>query len=100
MRKLIQEIAALPDARLRAAAEGLARTTEAVLAEQGRDAEASQSLATAYLDAVGWVLGGALLARAAVADGAAYGAVADFYLRRLLPRAGARFAEIEGAMAA
>ena len=100
MRSLIAEIAALPDARLRAAAEGLARTTEAVLAEQGRDAEASQSLATAYLDAVGWVLGGALLARAAAADGAAYGAVADFYLRRLLPRAGARFAEIEGAMAA
>ncbi|MCE2761945.1 MAG: acyl-CoA dehydrogenase C-terminal domain-containing protein [Acetobacteraceae bacterium] len=100
MRKLIAEIAALPDARLRAAAEGLTRTTEAVLSEQGRDAEAGQALATAYLDAVGWVLGGALLARAAAADGAAYGAVADFYLRRLLPRAGARFAEIEGAMAA
>jgi hypothetical protein len=100
MRSLISEIAALPDARLRAAAEGLARTTEAVLAEQGRDAEASQSLATAYLDAVGWVLGGTLLARAAAVDAAAYGAVADFYLRRLLPRAGARFAEIEGAMAA
>jgi uncharacterized protein (DUF697 family) len=78
----------------------LGRTTETVLAEQSRDPEASQSLATAYLDAVGWVLGGALVARAAAADGAAYGAVADFYLRRLLPRAGARFAEIEGAMAA
>ena len=38
-----------------------------------------------------------MLARAAAADGARYAPIADFYLRRLLPRAGARLAEIEAA---
>jgi len=50
----------------------------------------------AYLDAAGWVLGGWMVARAAAADGR-YAPTADFYLRRLLPRASARLAEIEAA---
>jgi len=45
-----------------------------------------------FLDAAGWVLGGAWLARAAAAE-PAFGAEAAFFLRRLLPRAKARLAE-------
>ena len=100
MRALLAEVKQLPDARLRGAAAGLEAATEAVLAAQGRDADAGQSVAVAYLDAAGWVLGGWMLARAAAEDPSAYGPVADFYLRRLLPRAAGRFAEIEGALAA
>jgi hypothetical protein len=100
MRALLAEVARLPDARLRAAAHALEGATALVLEAQGRDADAGQSVAVAYLEAAGWVLGGWMLARAAAEDGAAYGPVADFYLRRLLPRAGARVAEIGGALAA
>ena len=100
MRLLIAEVQRLPDARLRAAASMLAEATAAVLDAQGRDADAAQSVAVAYLDAAGWVLGGWMVARAAAEDPAAYGPVADFYLRRLLPRASGRAAEIAGALAA
>ena len=100
MRALIGEVKRLPDARLRAAADALLAATEAVLDAQGRDAAAAQSVAVPYLEAAGWVLGGWMLARAAAADTAAYGPVADFYLRRLLPRGAGRVAEIAGALAA
>jgi alkylation response protein AidB-like acyl-CoA dehydrogenase len=100
MRLLIAEVQRLPDARLRAAASTLAEATAAVLDAQGRDADAAQSVAVAYLDAAGWVLGGWMVARAAAEEPAAYGPVAEFYLRRLLPRAGGRAAEIAGALAA
>ncbi|MBR0681895.1 acyl-CoA dehydrogenase [Roseomonas eburnea] len=100
MRALLAEVRALPDARLRAAAEALERATATVLEAQGRDADAGQAVAVAYLDAAGWVLGGWMLARAAAAAPETYGAIADFYLRRLLPRATGRAAEIEGALAA
>ncbi len=100
MHALLAEVAQLPDDRLRAAAKALGSATATVLEAQGRDAEAGQSVAVAYLEAAGWVLGGWMLARAAAEDPATYGAVADFYLRRLLPRAAGRVAEIEGALAA
>jgi len=100
MRALIDEVKRVPDARLRAAAETLEEATLAVLEAQGRDADAAQSVAVAYLDAAGWVLGGWMLARAAAEDPSAYGPIAEFYLRRLLPRAGGRVAEIAGALAA
>jgi hypothetical protein len=100
MRALLAEVKRVPDARLRAAVAGLEAATAAVLAAQGEDADAGQAVAVAYLDAAGWVLGGWMLARAAAEDPSAYGPVADFYLRRLLPRATGRFAEIEGALEA
>jgi len=100
MRTLLAEVRRTPDARLRAAAEALDGATAQVLDAQARDADAAQSVAVAYLDAAGWVLGGWMLARAAAEDATAYGPVADFYLRRLLPRAGGRMAEIGGALAA
>lgn len=100
MRALIEEVKRTPDARLRAAADALAAATATVIAAQARDADAGQSVAVAYLEAAGWVLGGWMLARAAAEDPAAYGPPADFYLRRLLPRATGRIAEIEGALAA
>jgi alkylation response protein AidB-like acyl-CoA dehydrogenase len=100
MRVLLDEVRRQPDARLRAAADRLDAATTLVLDAQGRDAEAAQSVAVAYLEAAGWLLGGWMLARAAAEDGEAYGALAEFYLRRLLPRAAGRVAEIEGALAA
>jgi hypothetical protein len=100
MRALIAEVKAIPDARLRAAADRLEAATGAVLDAQGRDADSGQSVAVAYLEAAGWVLGGWMVARAAAEDPSAYGPVAEFYLRRLLPRAAGRVAEIEGALAA
>ena len=100
MRALLAEVKRTPDARLRAAAETLERATAMVLDAQGRDADAGQSVAVAYLEAAGWVLGGWMLARAAAEAPETYGAPAEFYLRRLLPRAAGRVAEIEGALAA
>jgi alkylation response protein AidB-like acyl-CoA dehydrogenase len=100
MRALIAQVKGIPDARLRAAAERLEAATAMVLDAQGRDADAGQSVAVAYLEAAGWVLGGWMLARAAAEDPSGHGAVADFYMRRLLPRAAGRVAEIEGALAA
>ena len=100
MRALLDEVKRTPDARLRAAADRLAAATTAVLDAQARDADAAQSVAVAYLEAAGWLLGGWMMARAAAEDGEAYGEVAAFYLRRLLPRCAGRIAEIEGALAA
>jgi alkylation response protein AidB-like acyl-CoA dehydrogenase len=94
MRTLIAEARGL-DARLDVALDGLARATTAMLAAQARDPDEAQASAFAYLEAAGWTLGGWMLARARAADAARYGALADFYLRRLLPRAAARCAELE-----
>ena len=52
--------------------------------------------ASAYLEACGWVLGAAQLARAARLDDR-YAPIADFYRTRLLPRAAAHAAEMRGA---
>ncbi|GAA0598413.1 acyl-CoA dehydrogenase [Craurococcus roseus] len=95
MRGLIEEARA-SDPRLAAGADAMARATDWVLAASSRDPAAAEASAAAYLDAAGWVLGGWMLARAAAVDGR-YAPIADFYLRRLLPRAGARLAEIESA---
>ncbi len=100
MRSLLAEVKRNPDARLRAAAERLEAATALVLDTQGRDADAAQSIAVPYLEAAGWLIGGWMLARAAAEDSAHYGELAEFYLRRLLPRSGGRIAEIEGALAA
>jgi hypothetical protein len=100
MYALLAEVKRLPDVRLRVAVETLENATAAMLDAQGRDADAAQSVAVAYLEAAGWVLGGWMVARAAAEDSSAYGPIADFYLRRLLPRAGGRVAEIAGALAA
>jgi alkylation response protein AidB-like acyl-CoA dehydrogenase len=91
MRALLAEVAAIP--RLSAAAAQLGQATETMLALQARDADAAQSLAVAYLEACGWVLGGWMLARAA-AVAPDREALAAFYLARLLPRAAARCLEI------
>ncbi len=99
MRALLDEVRRIDDARLRAAADRLGAATAMVLDAQGRDADAAQSVAVAYLEAAGWLLGGWMLARAAAEDAEAYGDLAEFYLRRLLPRAAGRVAEIEGALA-
>jgi alkylation response protein AidB-like acyl-CoA dehydrogenase len=94
MRGLIAEARAA-DTRLAGGADALERATAWMLAAAARDPAEAEASAAAYLDAAGWVLGGWMLARAAAVDAARYGAIADFYLRRLLPRAGARLAEIE-----
>jgi hypothetical protein len=99
MRGVIAEVRAA-DARLVRAADWLEAATALALEAARRGPEAMQEIAVAYLEAAGWVLGGWMLARAAHADEARYGAVADFYLRRLLPRASARLAEMEGVLAA
>jgi hypothetical protein len=100
MRALLAEVRRIPDPRLRAAAERVEAATALLLDTQGRDAEAAQSVAVPYLEAAGWLLGGWMLARAAAEDAATYARPAEFYLRRLLPRAAGRVAEIEGALAA
>ena len=99
MRSLIAEVRAA-DPRLSTAAGWLETATVRALEAASRGPDAIQEIAVAYLDAAGWVLGGWMLARAAAADASRYGAVADFYLRRMLPRASARVAEIEGVLAA
>ena len=92
MRGLLAEVTAA-DPRLVIPARQLGHATDLMLALQAEDPEAAQSLAAAYLDACGWVLGGWMLARAAAAapDRAA---LAAFYLARLMPRAAARCMEI------
>ena len=96
MRGLIVELRGLGDPRLGTAAEALERATAWMLEHGLASADAAQASAVAYLDAAGWTLGGWMLARAAAAD-ARYAPLAEFYLRRLLPRAAARVAEIEAA---
>ena len=97
MRGLIAELRAA-DPRLAPAADALERATDWMLQHGLASADTAQASAAAYLDAAGWTLGGWMLARAAAAD-ARYAPLAAFYLRRLLPRAGARLAEIEAAEA-
>jgi alkylation response protein AidB-like acyl-CoA dehydrogenase len=82
------------DARLDRALDALSGATAAMVAAQARSAAEGEASAAAYLDAAGWTLGGWMLVRAAKADPATYGKVADFHLRRLLPRAAARCAEV------
>jgi alkylation response protein AidB-like acyl-CoA dehydrogenase len=94
MRALLAEVRAT-DPALHAAADALSAATDWMLANAGRP-DAAQASAVAYLDAAGWLLGGWELARAAKLD-AVYAPLATFYLRRLLPRAAARLAEIEAA---
>jgi hypothetical protein len=99
MRGVIAEVRAA-DPRLARAADWLEAATALALEAAKRGPDPVQEIAVAYLDAAGWVLGGWMLTRAAAADAARYGAVADYYLRRLLPRASARLAEMEGVLAA
>ncbi|MGX9966936.1 acyl-CoA dehydrogenase [Roseomonas sp. F4] len=94
MRGLLAEVAA-SDPRLAPATARLSAATDLMLELQARDADAAQSLAAAYLDACGWLLGGWMLARAAAAS-PDHASLAQFYLARLLPRAEARCLEIEG----
>ena len=94
MRALLAEIRAT-DPALHAATDSVAAATDWMLANAARP-DAAQASAVAYLDAAGWLLGGWELARAAKLDDR-YAPLASFYLRRLLPRAAARLAEIEAA---
>jgi alkylation response protein AidB-like acyl-CoA dehydrogenase len=81
------------DPRLAPAAAELEHATRWILAAAPEEAAAS---ASACLDACGWFLGAAQLARAARLD-ARYAPIADFYRARLLPRVQARCSEITGA---
>ncbi|MCX8133604.1 MAG: acyl-CoA dehydrogenase family protein [Roseococcus sp.] len=81
------------DPRLAPAAAELERATRWILAATAEEAAAS---ASACLDACGWFLGAAQLARAARLD-PRYAPIADFYRARLLPRVHARCSEITGA---
>ena len=94
MRALLAEVRAT-DPRLHAAADAVGAATDWMLANAARP-DAAQASAVAYLDAAGWLLGGWELARAAALE-PRYAALANFYLRRLLPRAAARLEEIEAA---
>ncbi len=75
---------------LREAADALERATSTICAAPPEEAAAC---ATAYLEAAGWVLGCARLAKAASLE-ARYAPLRDFALRRLLPRALAHCAEV------
>lgn len=75
---------------LDAALAGFTAATHAMLAATPDEAAAG---ATAYQEAAGWVLGGWMLARAAALE-PGYRPLTEFYLRRLLPRAGAALAQL------
>ncbi len=75
---------------LAAAVPGLRDATNYLLAAGPEEAAAG---ATAYLDACGWVFGGWMLARAASLE-PGYAPITEFYLRRLLPRAGASLVQM------
>ncbi|WP_338665708.1 acyl-CoA dehydrogenase family protein [Pararoseomonas sp. SCSIO 73927] len=77
------------DPALRGPAEALA---EAAGRLASAPAEVAGAGAAPFLDAAGWVLGGAWLARAAAVEPGLAGE-AGFFLRRLLPRARARLEE-------
>jgi alkylation response protein AidB-like acyl-CoA dehydrogenase len=77
------------DPGLAGPAEALARAAERLSAAS---ADMAGAAAVPFLDATGWVLGGAWLARAAAKE-PGFADMADFFLRRLLPRAGARLRE-------
>ena len=85
---LVQE-ARLADPALEAPARSLAQAAERLA---GASPEQAGAAAAPFLDAAGWILGGAWLARAAAVEPAMAGE-AGFFLRRLLPRAEARLAE-------
>ncbi len=89
LRRILAEARAA-EPRLAPAVDALERATSWILAAAPEEVAAS---ASAYLEACGWVLGGALLARAARLD-ACYAPIANFYLARLLPRAEAHAAEV------
>ncbi|WP_439597444.1 acyl-CoA dehydrogenase family protein [Falsiroseomonas sp.] len=93
MRGLLAEVAA-SDPRLAPATARLGQATDQMLSLQARDPDTAQSLAAAYLDASGWLLGGWMLARAAAAA-PDHALLAAFYLARMLPRAEARCLEIQ-----
>lgn len=98
MRALLAEaLVQAPELRVPLAQLGAA--TMQVLEAQAENPDAAQSVAFAYLEAAGWMLGAWLLARAAAADPKAYGSLSDFYRKRLLPRAVARCSEIESVLA-
>ncbi|MBU8536494.1 acyl-CoA dehydrogenase [Falsiroseomonas tokyonensis] len=97
MRGLLAEVAA-SDPRLAEPTARLSQATDHMLALQAQDPDTAQSLAAAYLDACGWLLGGWMLARAAAAS-PTHAPLAGFYLARLLPRAEARCREIQGGAA-
>jgi hypothetical protein len=75
---------------LAGAVAGMRDATQFMLAATPEEVAAG---ATAYLDAAGWVLGGSMLAQAAAIE-PNYAPLAEFYLRRLLPRAGAGLAQL------
>ncbi|WP_424134778.1 acyl-CoA dehydrogenase family protein [Roseomonas chloroacetimidivorans] len=85
---LLQEVGGA-DPALEAPAQALARAAEELATAP---AERAGGAAAPFLDAAGWLLGGAWLARAAAAD-PAFAPEAGFFLRRLLPRAQARLVE-------
>ncbi|TPG60267.1 acyl-CoA dehydrogenase [Roseomonas nepalensis] len=92
---LVEEAGA-SDPALRGPAEALARAARHLAAASPEEAGAA---AAPFLDAAGWVLGGGWLARAAAIE-PALAADGAFFLRRLLPRAGARLEEaLAGEMA-
>ena len=92
LRVMLAEARAV-DSRLIPALDTLEAATSWILAATPDEVAAS---ASAYLEACGWVLGAAQLARAARLDDR-YAPVADFYRTRLLPRAAAHAAEMRGA---
>jgi alkylation response protein AidB-like acyl-CoA dehydrogenase len=94
MKALLAQIFAADD-RLRPAAMAFGKATDWMLANAANP-DAAQASACAYLDAAGWLLGGYELARAARIE-PRYAAIAEFYLKRLLPRAQSRLAEVEAA---
>jgi alkylation response protein AidB-like acyl-CoA dehydrogenase len=93
MQAVLAEVAAHP--ALAAPARELAAATDYLL---NADPDTVAAGATAYLDACGWVLGGWMLARAAALE-PGYAPLAEFYLRRLLPRASASLVQLREAPA-
>jgi hypothetical protein len=89
MAALLEEAAAAHPL-LAAPVEEMGAATATMLAAGPEEAAAG---ATAYLNAAGWILGGAMLARAAALE-PGYAPLAEFYLRRLLPRAGAELRQL------
>ena len=88
MQALLAEVGAWP--ALAPAARALSEATTSLL---NADQDSVAAGATAYLEACGWVLGGWMLARAAALE-PGYAPLAEFYLRRLLPRAHANLAQL------
>ena len=94
MRAVLAEAAAAHPLLAGPAAEAMAATDFLLNADQAVVAAG----ATAYLEACGWLLGGWMLARAAALE-PNYGPLCEFYLRRLLPRAGSSLVQLREAPA-